>query len=131
MRLEQIPLLLGLLVGVIGLTLVADALIPDDAIKRRERRRRARPGRHRGGEAALGFGVVAMAAALIGRDTWGYGTLAVLAAVILIGAGVALNWAYVSGLMLGPALSRGEPDDSPEEPVPPLPLGDRRKSPRG
>jgi hypothetical protein len=51
--------------------------------------------RHLGGEAAIGLGMLCMAAALIGRDTWTYGTVAVIAGTVLFVAGAWLNRAYL------------------------------------
>ena len=59
MRIETIPLIIGLLVALVGLGLVADAWIPEDVPGFRERRRRQRTERHLGGEAAIGLGVLA------------------------------------------------------------------------
>jgi hypothetical protein len=119
MRLEHLPLLLGLLVGALGLALVLDALIPDGTFGSRERRKRERPERHRGGELALGAGVLLLAAALLGRDTWRYTNLAMLVAMLLFVAGVALNYRYVRGLMFGPVaggLKRRETDRQQKKP---------------
>jgi hypothetical protein len=101
MRLETLPVLVGVLVTLVGLALVADAAIPDGALMRPERRRRPRPQRHHAGEAALGLGVACVGAALIGRDAWAYTTVAILAALVLGVVGVVLNWRYVRGMMLG------------------------------
>lgn len=88
MRLETIPLILGVIVCLIGLALVFDAWTPDDVIVKRERRRRPRIERSRGGEAAIGLGIICMGAAFLGRDTWRYSVVAVIAgaALLLIGA---------------------------------------------
>ena len=83
MRAETIPLILGILVALIGAGLIADAWLPEHVLYRSERRRRARAERHLGGEAAIGFGVLCMAAALLGRDTWRYGTVAVIVGTLL------------------------------------------------
>src|SRR5919202_1514326 len=101
MRLETLPVIVGVLVTLVGLALVADAAIPDGALMRPERRRRPRPQRHHAGEAALGLGVACVGVALIGRDAWAYTTVAILAALILCVVGVVLNWRYVRGMMLG------------------------------
>lgn len=106
MRFELIPVIIGLVVGVAGLALIADALIPAGAFAGTERRRRERPERHRVGAALLGTGVVFVAAALVGGDSWRYTTLAVVIAVVLIGVGVVLNRKYVRGLMFGPSAGR-------------------------
>lgn len=105
MRLEHIPILLGILIAAIGLGLVADAWLPDESLMRSERRRRQRAERHRGGEALVGVGTLCLAAALIGRDTWRYGTLAVLVGTVLLIAGVVLNRAFLREVLFfrGPA----------------------------
>ena len=120
MLLELIPVLAGLLFAAAGAALIADAVIPDGTLVTHERRRRPRPARNALGEVALGFGMLCLAAALIGRDTWPYATVAVLAATVLLGAGVALNWAYVRGLAFGSAAtSRFDPDASDTSPAAP------------
>jgi hypothetical protein len=70
MRIEIVPLILAGLFGLIGLGLVLDAWTPDEIVVKRDRRRRPRIERNRGGEAAIGLGVLCMAAAFAGRDTW-------------------------------------------------------------
>ena len=120
MLLELIPVLVGLLFAAAGAALIADAVIPDGTFVTHERRRRPRPARNTPGEAALGFGMLCLAAALIGRDTWPYATVAVLAATVLLGAGVALNWAYVRGLAFGSAPTpRFDSDASDSSPAAP------------
>jgi hypothetical protein len=88
MRLEWLPIIIGVLVGLLGLGLVFDAWTPDEIIVKSERRRRPRAERSRSGEAWIGLGVIAMAAAFIGRDTWSYSVIAVIAgtAMLLLGA---------------------------------------------
>lgn len=100
MRIELIPLIVGIFVGLVGLGLVVDAWTPDEIIVKRERRRRPRIERHRGGEAAIGFGVLCMGAAFVGRDTWSYSVIAVIAGSVLLLYGALLNWHY-----LGSAIS--------------------------
>ena len=109
MRLEQIPLFIGVIVAILGLGLVLDAQLPEGFAPSRERRRRERTERHRGGQTLVGVGIIAIAAALIGRDTWRFGTLAVLAGVLLVAAGGWLNREYLREFVLfrGPA-RRGE-----------------------
>src|SRR5688572_8389056 len=87
MRLETIPLILGVLIGLIGLALMLDAWVPDNVVIPVERRRRPRRERDRFGEALVGLGVLAMAAAFIGRDTWRYSTVTVIvgSALLLLG----------------------------------------------
>ncbi len=109
MRIETIPLIIGLLVALVGLGLVADAWIPEDVPGFRERRRRQRTERHLGGEAAIGLGVLCFAAALIGRDTWDYVTVAVIAGSVLILLGSWLNRRFLRDRIVHRgALRRGE-----------------------
>ncbi|MEO8563827.1 MAG: hypothetical protein ABI601_17240 [bacterium] len=91
MRVETIPLILGILVALVGVGLLADAWLPENIPFRKERRRRAREERHLLGEAAIGVGVLCMAAALIGRDSWRYGTVAMILGAVMILIGGVLN----------------------------------------
>jgi hypothetical protein len=102
MRLETIPLILGVLIGLVGIGLVLDAWLKDDIIKQ-ERRRRPRRERDRLGEALVGFGVLAMAAAFLGRDSWRYSTIAVILGSVLLLWGAKRSAPYIRG-----ALSRQE-----------------------
>ena len=114
MRLEQLPLFIGVIVAILGLGLVLDAQLPEGFSHSRERRRRERTERNRPGETLLGLGVIAMAAALIGRDEWRFGTLAVLAGVVLLGTGAWLNRDYLREFFLFRGASRrGEKRSGP------------------
>ena len=88
MRVETIPLIIGVIVALIGLAILADAWLPEEMIHRGERRRQERTERSIGGEACIGLAILCFAAAIIGRDTWRYGTVAVIVgtALFLIGA---------------------------------------------
>lgn len=97
MRLETLPLLLGIVLALIALALVIDALTPDELVVPRERRRGARAPRDRFGEALLGLGVGAMAAAFAGRDTWRYSVVSVIAGAILLLWGIVRNRSYLKG----------------------------------
>lgn len=108
MRLEYIPVILGLFFAIVGIALVADAFLREEPLLIKDRRKRDRASRHRGGEAAIGVGVVGVAAALIGTDQWQYGTVAILLGVIALGIGVFLNWEYVRDFMLGPPTRSSE-----------------------
>jgi hypothetical protein len=96
MRLEIVPLILAGIFGLLGLGLIVDAWTPDEIIVKRERRRRARIERSRGGEALIGLGVLGMAAAFAGRDTWRYSVVAVIAGAVLLLLGVLANRRYLS-----------------------------------
>ena len=98
MRLELLPLIVGALVALVGIGLVADALLPDDTFVAVERRRRARAERSPRGELLVGLGVLLMAAALLGRDVWAYGNVAVFAGTALILVGAVMNRRYLREL---------------------------------
>jgi hypothetical protein len=100
MTLELIPVIVGGLVGLIGLVLVFDAWTPDDSIVKSERRRAPRLERSRGGEAMVGLGVLCMAAAFIGRDTWVYSVLSVIVGSVLLLFGTIASRKYL-GEMIG------------------------------
>ena len=121
MRLEQVPLFLGVVVAILGLGLVLDAQLPEGFSQSRERRRRERAERDRPGETLVGLGIIAMAAALIGRDTWRFGTLAVLGGTVLLGVGAWRNRDYLRELFLfrGPA-RRGEKRHEPRRTATPV-----------
>ena len=115
MRVETIPIILGVLVALVGIGIIADAWLPERVFHRSERRRKARAERHLGGEAAIGLGMLCMAAALIGRDTWKYGTVAVIVGTVLFVVGAWLNREYLKERISNRgALRRGAP--KPKEP---------------
>jgi hypothetical protein len=100
MRLEQLPILLGVLVALVGLTILLDAWQAGGVAPLRERRRRMRAVPNKAGQSLVALGTLCMAAALIGRDTWRWGTIAVLAGAALLIAGVILNRAYLKEVLL-------------------------------
>jgi hypothetical protein len=99
MRLEHLPILFGILVGLVGAGLIGDAWLSDGVAVLRERRRRVRAEPHKGGEASVGVGVLCMAAALIGRDAWRFGTVAVILGAVLVVVGAVLNRKYLAELL--------------------------------
>ena len=101
MRLELLPLIAGLLVGLIGVALVADGWLPDaHLVGGIERRRRPRADRHRGGEMLVGLGLASLGAALIGGDAWRWGNVAVVVGVVLIAIGAGLNGKFLREALL-------------------------------
>ena len=96
MRIEYVPIVLGVIVGLLGIGLVADAWLPDrdPSLHVRERRRRARAERSRGGEAAVGLAIAVLGVALIGRDQWDWSPWLVGVAVVLLAVGGILNRRY-------------------------------------
>ena len=99
MRVEIIPLIVGIFVGLVGLGLMFDAWTPDEIIVKNERRRRPRVERSRGGEALIGLGVLCMAAAFGGRDTWKYSVIAVIAGTVLLLLGAYGNRKYLGAVV--------------------------------
>jgi hypothetical protein len=130
MRLETLPLLLGGAIGLIGLTLVWDAWAADTFVAP-ERRQRPRRERDRGGEFLVGLGTIAMGAAFIGRDTWRWDTVAVIAGALLLLIGAVRNRAYIREVFSGGSRRRVSPADEVTEATPltasePLAEGARR-----
>ena len=117
MRLEHLPLILGLLFVVAGVALIADALLREQPLMMTDRRKRSRAPRHRGGQVAIGAGTLFVSAALFGRDGWRYGTVAMLLGVVAFAVGVWLNWGYVKAFMLGPEARPEERNDEDERPM--------------
>src|SRR5258708_892536 len=95
MPIEFVPVIVGVVVGLLGLGLIFDAWTPDDMVVNKERRRAPRIERSRGGEAMVGLGVLCMAAAFIGRDTWVYSVLTVIAGAVLLLFGAIANRKYL------------------------------------
>jgi hypothetical protein len=127
MRLEIVPLIVGALIGLLGLGLIFDAWTPDEVVVKRERRRRARIERSRGGEALIGLGVIGMAAAFIGRDTWRYSVVSVIAGAVLLLWGAIANRQYIGASISNRGALRRRPEvvgpaEVKEEPqIPPAP----------
>jgi drug/metabolite transporter (DMT)-like permease len=94
-RVETIPLILGVLVAIVGLAILADAWLPETMAFGSERRRRLRTERSLAGEALIGLAALCEAAALIGRDTWPYETVAMMVAGGLFLVGIVLNRRYL------------------------------------
>jgi membrane-associated phospholipid phosphatase len=106
MRVETIPVLLGLAVLLIAAAMIVDAIVADGPSLAADRRSRERPERSRIGEIVLGAGMLCVAAVLIGGDRWRFTTLAIAVAVVLVVVGVGLNIRYIRGSLLGPVLGR-------------------------
>jgi hypothetical protein len=109
MKLEQLPILLGVLVALFGLTILLDAWQAGGVSPLRERRRRTRTVPHKAGQTLVALGTLCMAAALIGRDTWRWGTISVLAGIALLIIGATMNRKYLKEVLLfRGAARRGE-----------------------
>jgi uncharacterized membrane protein HdeD (DUF308 family) len=106
MRVETVPLLLGIIAFLIAAAIIADAIVADTSTFFSERRSRTRPERSKPGQIIFGAGMLCVAAVLIGRDQWRFTTLAIAVAVVLVVIGVGLNVRYIRGSLLGPVLGR-------------------------
>ena len=111
MRLEQIPIILGILVALVGLTLALDAWQDNGIAPLRERRRRTRTVPHKAGQTLVAIGTLCLAAALIGGDTWRWGTISVIAGSALLIVGAIMNRVYLKEvLFFRGAARRGDGD---------------------
>jgi uncharacterized membrane protein len=73
-----------------------------------ERRRNERTERSIGGEACIGLAILCFAAAIVGRDTWPYTTVAVIAGAVLLLFGVIGNRKFLRDRIVNRgALRRG------------------------
>lgn len=99
MRVEQFPIILGAIVALIGVAFIFDAWANEGLRPGRERRRRTRAVPQKAGQTLIGLGTLCMAASLIGRDTWRYGTVSVLAGVVLVVIGAIMNRVYLKEVL--------------------------------
>lgn len=113
MRLEHIPIILGVLVCLIAAGIIYDAVTPETMRPFRDRRRRVRAEPNPPGEWMVGLGTLCLGAALIARDTWRWSTIVMFAGVALLVAGAILNRAYLREMLLfrGAARRGGGGDD--------------------
>jgi hypothetical protein len=115
MKLEQFPLVLGVLVLVIAAAIIFDAISPGTGRPFRERRRRQRAEINTPGEWLVALGTACLGAALIGREDWRWGTIAVIAGSTLLVLGGILNRAFLKEVLLFRGASRrtGEMETPP------------------
>ena len=108
MRVETIPLIIGVIVALVGLAVLADAWLPESMSFGSERRRQERTERSLGGEASIGLAILCFSAAIIGRDTWPYTTVAVIAGAVLFFFGAIANRKFLRDRIVNRgALRRG------------------------
>jgi hypothetical protein len=113
MKLEQLPIILGVLIALIGLAIALDAWQAGGVAPLRERRRRTRALPHKAGQTLVALGTLCMGAALIGRDTWRWGTICVMAGSGLLVIGAIMNRQYLKEvLMFRGAARRGVGDQN-------------------
>lgn len=136
MKLEQFPIIIGILVLLIALAIGYDSMSPEEHRPFRERRRRQRADLNRTGEMFVALGTACVAAALIGRDNWRWGNIAVFTAVALLIVGAVFNRQFLRELLLFRGASRRavvderspEPSNRIDKGVPSRPKGDSRSN---
>ena len=115
MKLETLPVILGGLVCLLGIAICYIAFQPEAWRAGRERRRRVRAEPHQLGQLLIGAGTICMGAALMGRDTWKYSNIVVLAGTVLLIAGGIMNREFLKEIMLfRGATRRGHGTDTDE-----------------
>lgn len=115
MRLEYIPIALGVLVLLAAAGIIYDAAAPAHVPPYSERRRRRRAELDPAGEWLVGLGTACLGAALIGNEVWRWTTIAVLSGVVLLVLGAVLNRAYLREMLF----FRGAARRTTEMEVPP------------
>ena len=124
MRLELVPVILGLIVLVLGVAILWDAWGEHPMGPMRERRRRTRATINSRGESSVGFGMMLLGAALIGRD-WRFETLTVLAGTLLVLWGGFENREYIREMLFFRGAARRGLGDTTVERPPDQPLDKR------
>lgn len=113
MKLEQFPIILGILVILAGLSMALDAWQAGGIAPFRERRRRTRAVPHKLGQTLVAVGTICLGVALIGRDTWRYTTISVLIGTGLLVTGAILNRVYLKEvLFFRGAARRGQGEEN-------------------
>lgn len=119
MKLEQVPLVLGVLICLLAAGILFDALSPEQARPFKERRRRQRAEIKTPGELVVALGTAALGASLIGGEDWRWATIMTIAGAVLLLLGVGMNWAFLrETLLFRGAARRAEKLEVPPEAVP-------------
>jgi hypothetical protein len=105
-RLELIPVVLGVLVLLVAAAIVYDAIRPDDPRPHTERRRRQRAELDIPGEWLVGLGTACLGVSLIGNELWRWTTIAVISGIVLIVLGAILNRDFLKEMLLFRGRSR-------------------------
>lgn len=106
MRLEYVPIVIGVLVLFVATAIIFDAASPPERRPFRERRRRQRTEPNVAGEWLVGLGTACLGAALIGSDVWRWTTIAVISGVVLVVFGAILNRTFLRETLLFRGASR-------------------------
>lgn len=115
MRVELLPVVLGILLVVVGVAILWDAFGPEWVGPMRERRRRVRAVIDPLGEKLVGVGTMILGAALIGRD-WRWETLTVFLGTLLVVWGGIRNRRYIREMLLFRGAARRGLDRPEEKP---------------
>ncbi|MEO6778608.1 MAG: hypothetical protein ABI194_04075, partial [Gemmatimonadaceae bacterium] len=113
-RVEDIPVVLGAVIAIIGVALMWDAWGPQTLGPMRERRRRVRASLDTPGELMAGLGVLLVGAALIGRE-WRFETVTVLVGTFFILVGALRNRKYFREVLLFRGSARRNTDISADK----------------
>jgi hypothetical protein len=116
MRLELIPVLLGVLFVLLSAGIIYDAAAPSSIRPFRERRRRQRAEIDRTGEWFVALGIACLGASMIGNELWRYTTIVVIAGIALLITGVILNRGYLREILMFRGAARRSDDKLPEPP---------------
>ena len=122
MRLEYIPVVMGVLVLIISAGILFDAAKPEEIRPFSERRRRRRAELDVPGEWLVGLGTSCLGVSLIGNEIWRWTTVAVISGVVLIVLGAILNREYLKEMLLfrGAARRASKGESLPAGPTPRL-----------
>lgn len=121
---EQYPIVIGVIVCLIAAAILYDAVRPAQARPFRERRRRQRAELNSAGESFVALGTACLGASLIGRDSWRWGTVAILAGIALLIVGGIMNRGFLKEMLF----FRGAARRTEEMEIPPdLPRKDEPK----
>lgn len=114
MRLEYIPVVLGVLILLVAAGIIYDAINPDERRPFKERRRRQRAELDIPGEWLVGLGTACLGVSLIGNEVWRWTTIVVISGVVLIVIGAIMNRAFLREALL----FRGKARRTEERPIP-------------
>ena len=115
MRLELIPVLIGVLLVLLAAGIIYDAVAPSQIRPFRERRRRQRAEINPTGEWFVALGIACLGASLIGNELWRWTTIVVMAGVALLVTGAILNRNYLREVLtFRGAARRGHSGSIPE-----------------
>ncbi len=115
MRLEYIPVVLGVLILIVAGGIIYDAVSPEARRPFRERRRRQRAEIDTAGEWLVGLGVACLGISMIGNEVWRWTTIVVISGIVLIVLGALLNRAYLRETLLFRGVARrGEGNEIPQ-----------------